>query len=165
VAGADHRERCHFRGGRMNRREFLRSLAVAGMLSGVAARSLATASEKAIDRLWQHVGTEPHVFYVRDESPCTLTTEPGYNAEVDEMIAAWGDDGAGICPMDCATGQGRAMTFFYHWEETTEFDIRLVDGDCPGSSYFGAELCSSIEEANQIAIDLDLPIRFAWQGV
>ena len=149
----------------MNRRDFLRSLAVAGMLSGVAARSLATASGKSIDRLWQRVGTEPRIFYVRDEYPYTLTTEPGYNAESAEMIAAWGEDGAGICPMDCATGQGRAMTFFYHWEETAEFDIRLVDGDGPGSSYFGAELCSSIEEANRTAIDLDLPIRFAWQGV
>jgi hypothetical protein len=149
----------------MDRRDFLRSLVVAGMLSGVAARSVATASEKAIDRLWQRAGTEPRVFYVRDEYPYTLTTAPYYNAEVDEMIAAWGEDGAGIRPMDCATGQGRAMTFFYHWEETAEFDIRLVDGDGPGSSYFGAELGSSIEEANQIAIDLELPVRFAWQGV
>ena len=57
------------------------------------------------------------------------------------------------------------MTFFYHWEETANFDIRLVDGDCPGSSYFGAELCSSLEAANEIAIELELPIRFAWQGV
>jgi hypothetical protein len=149
----------------MNRRDFLRSLAVAIMLPGVTANALAKASDKTVDRLWQRLGNEPRVFYVRDEYPHTLTTEPNYNAEIEEMIAAWGEDGAGIRPMDCATGQGRAMTFFFHWEETGEFDIRLVDGDCPGSSYFGAELCSSIEEANRTAIDLDLPIRFAWQGV
>jgi hypothetical protein len=148
----------------MDRRSFLKALAAIGV-AGLSARSLATASERAIERAWQKVANEPRIFYVRDEYPNTLTTEPGYNAEIDEMIAAWGEDGAGISPMDCATGQGRAMTFFYHWEETTNFDIRLVDGDCPGSSYFGAELCSSIEEANEISIDLELPVRFAWQGV
>jgi hypothetical protein len=148
----------------MDRRSFLKALAAIGA-AGISARSLTSASERTIERAWQRVASEPRVFYVRDEYPYTLTTEPAYNAEIDEMIAAWGDDGAGIRPMDCATGQGRAMTFFYLWEETGNFDIRFVDGDCPGSSYFGAELCSSIEEANQIAIDLELPIRFAWQGV
>ncbi|WP_153146451.1 hypothetical protein [Dechloromonas sp. H13] len=148
----------------MDRRDFLKALARIGV-AGLSARSIATASERTIERAWQRLASEPRVFYVRDEYPYTLTTTPSDNAEVAEMIATWGEDGAGNSPMDCATGQGRAMTFFYHWEETAEFDIRLVDGDCPGSSYFGAELCSSIEEANQTAIDLDLPIRFAWQGV
>jgi hypothetical protein len=148
----------------MDRRSSLKALAAIGV-SGPSARSVATASERTIERAWQRVASEPRIFYVRDEYPYTLTTEPGYNAEIDEMIAAWGEDGAGISPMDCATGQGRAMTFFHLWEETANFDIRLVDGDCPGSSYFGAELCSSIKEANQTAIDLELPIRFALQGV
>lgn len=148
----------------MDRRDFLKALAAIGA-AGVSARSLASASERTIERIWQKVASEPRIFYVRDEYPHTLTTEPSYNAEVEEMIAAWGEDGAGISPMDCATGQGRAMTFFYLWEETGNFDICFVDGDGPGSSYFGAELCSSIEEANQVAIDLELPIRFAWQGV
>lgn len=148
----------------MDRRSFLKALAAIDV-AGLSARSLATASERAIERAWQKVANEPRIFYVRNEYPYTLTTEPGYNAEIDEMIAAWGEDGAGISPMDCATGQGRAMTFFTLWEGAANFDIRLVDGDCPGSSYFGAELCSGIEEANEIAIDLELPVRFAWQGV
>jgi len=148
----------------MDRREFLRALARIG-LAGLSARSIATASERSIDRTWQRLASAPRVFYVRDEYPYTLTTEASYNAEVEEMIAAWGDDGAGISPMDCATGQGRAMTFFYHCAYSADLDIRLVDGDCPGSSYFGAELCSSIEDANRIAEELELPIRFAWQGM
>lgn len=148
----------------MDRRDFLQALARIG-IAGLSARSIATASARSIERTWQRLASAPRVFYVRDEYPFTLTTEASYNAEVEEMIAAWGEDGAGICPMDCATGQGRAMTFFYHWEETENFDIRLVDGDGPGSSYFGAELCSSIEAANRIAEELELPIRFAWQAM
>ena len=115
----------------MDRRNFLKALAAIGA-AGISARSLANASERTIERAWQKVASEPRIFYVRDEYPYTLTTEPSYNAEIEEMIAAWGDDGAGIPPMDCATGQGRAMTFFYLWEETGNFDIRSRQRRLPG---------------------------------
>lgn len=50
----------------MDRRDFLRALARIG-LAGLSARSIATASERSIDRTWQQLASAPRVFYVRDE--------------------------------------------------------------------------------------------------
>ena len=38
--------------------------------------------------------------------------------------------------------------------------VSIIEGDHPGSSYFAAELDISVEEANQIAIEHEIPIRF-----
>jgi hypothetical protein len=50
------------------------------------------------------------------------------------------------------------------FEYGDDFDIVVVEGDCPGSSYFAAELRMSIEDANDLAEGMGLPIRFADQG-
>lgn len=149
----------------MNRRSFLQSLAAIGASLAVAPEALARLPETEIDALWGEAVRTPLVFYVRDEYPFTLTTRPKYNAEMEEMSVAFGVDGEEPGPMDCSTGQGDALRFFSHFEHIEDFDIRIVEGDCPGSSYFAAELRSSIEEANAIAESLSIPIRFAWQGI
>ena len=57
---------------------------------------------------------------------------------------------------------GSALRFFRDDFEYNElFDIAVIEGDCPGSSYFAAELRMDIEEANALAIENDIPIRFA----
>jgi hypothetical protein len=38
--------------------------------------------------------------------------------------------------------------------------VSIIEGDHPGSSYFAAELDISVEEANQIATEHEIPIRF-----
>ena len=46
----------------------------------------------------------------------------------------------------------------------TRLNIVVIEGDCPGSSYFAAELRMDLDEANVLAEEFDIPIRFAWQG-
>ena len=61
---------------------------------------------------------------------------------------------------------GSALRFFRDDFEYNEmFDISIIEGDCPGSSYFAAELGMDLDEANAIAIEQGLPIRFARMGV
>ena len=63
------------------------------------------------------------------------------------------------------SGRGHALRFFRDdFAYGDDFNIVVVEGDCPGSSYFAAELRMSIEDANDLAEGLGLPIRFAEQG-
>jgi hypothetical protein len=63
------------------------------------------------------------------------------------------------------SGRGDALRYFRDvFEYSDALDIVVVEGDCPGSSYFAAELRMDIDEANELAKELDIPIRFAWQG-
>lgn len=59
------------------------------------------------------------------------------------------------------TAQGAARDF-WQWggEELRGFDVVVVDGECPGSSYYAAELRGSIEAANRLAIEKGVPVRF-----
>ena len=63
------------------------------------------------------------------------------------------------------TGQGSALHFFRDvFDESDMFNIVIIEGDCPGSSYFAAELQMGIDEANVLAAEYDIPMRFAQQG-
>lgn len=64
-------------------------------------------------------------------------------------------------PVDWSA-QGQAYRFFQQVDRDTlaELSVRIVEGDCPGSDYFAAELRSGIEAANQAAGRLKLPFRF-----
>lgn len=60
-------------------------------------------------------------------------------------------------------GQGDALWYFRDsFEYCDEFNIVIVEGDCPGSSYFAAELRMPVEDANELAEAMELPIRFQW---
>ena len=64
-----------------------------------------------------------------------------------------------------SSGRGHALRFFRDdFEYGDDFDIVIVEGDCPGSSYFAAELRMDIDEANAYAVAYCIPIRFAAQG-
>ena len=63
------------------------------------------------------------------------------------------------------SGRGYALRYFRdEFEYYEAFNIVVIEGECPGSSYFAAELRMDVDEANVLAKDLDIPIRFAWQG-
>ena len=63
------------------------------------------------------------------------------------------------------SGRGQALRFFRNdFEYCDDFDIVIVEGDCPGSSYFAAELRMDLDEANAYAVEYGIPIRFAAQG-
>lgn len=62
-------------------------------------------------------------------------------------------------------GQSYALSFFQAESAyCAALNIAIIEGDCPGSSYFAAELRMPIDEANSLAEDLGLPIRFAYLG-
>lgn len=42
--------------------------------------------------------------------------------------------------------------------------IVVIEGDCPGSSYYAAELHTEVEEANRIAAERGWTIRFVYDG-
>jgi hypothetical protein len=58
--------------------------------------------------------------------------------------------------------QGGARQFFlnFSFDDLEELGVVIVDGECPGSSYYAAELQKEIEEANRAAARLGLPFRF-----
>jgi hypothetical protein len=63
------------------------------------------------------------------------------------------------------SGRGHALRYFRdEFEYYEAFNVVVVEGECPGSSYFAAELRMDVDEANVLARELDIPIRFAWQG-
>ena len=63
------------------------------------------------------------------------------------------------------SGRGHALRYFRDdFAYCDDLNIVVVEGDCPGSSYFAAELRMDVDEANELAKELDIPIRFAWQG-
>jgi hypothetical protein len=58
--------------------------------------------------------------------------------------------------------RGEAKQFFEGLGRTAleVMGVRIVDGDCPGSSYFAARLVGSIDAANAGAESLGFPFRF-----
>ena len=48
------------------------------------------------------------------------------------------------------------------FEYSDDLDIVIVEGETPGSSYFAAELHGDIDDANERAESLGLPIRFVY---
>ena len=90
---------------------------------------------------------------------------------IDTQINAWLDDepdwdAEGEAIYRNATAQGAAYGYFCSQprEDLEALGIRVIEGDCPGSSYLAAELQLSPEEANAIAIDQDWSIRFVREG-
>lgn len=64
---------------------------------------------------------------------------------------------------------GTDMAFHFFWSVPAEIrhaiGIRLIDGDCPGNDYQGAELTIPVDEANHRAERDRIPIRFVEQFV
>lgn len=92
------------------------------------------------------------------------------NAGRDEMTNAiydWLDEEVdaseyGYTAMAGFSGQASALCFFQSEPELVEaLDIKIIEGDHPGSSYFAAEISQDIESTNALAAAEGLPIRFA----
>lgn len=68
-------------------------------------------------------------------------------------------------PLDYGV-QGQAYAYFESLdaEILKKLRVRIVEGDCPGSSYFAAELRQPLDEANHVAETLRLPFRFKAGG-
>lgn len=73
----------------------------------------------------------------------------------------WGCEGDYI--FQYATGQEAALRMFRDEIDANVVELLgvvIVEGECPGSSYYAAELRIGIEEANAIAVENRVPLRF-----
>lgn len=64
---------------------------------------------------------------------------------------------------DYAHGQSAALAFFRQQphDMLEALGVEIVEGECPGSTYFAAELHRNIADANRLAEAMGLPIRFS----
>lgn len=64
------------------------------------------------------------------------------------------------------TAQGAAYEHFLTTDEemVEALGVVIIEGDCPGSSYYAAELCIPIDDANRIAKQNGWSIRFVTEG-
>jgi hypothetical protein len=87
-----------------------------------------------------------------------------------DLANSWLDDPADESDWELAnlrgyTEQGAALTYFRDSFAFNDlFNIVIVEGDHPGSTYCAAELHMDVAEANALAIDEGLPIRFEMTG-
>lgn len=92
-------------------------------------------------------------------------------AAIDDEIEAWLDEEPDWCNeadalYDTGTAQGAAYRHFLREDSglMEALGIVVIEGDCPGSSYFAAELHLPIDEANAIAQAQGWSIRFVAEG-
>jgi hypothetical protein len=87
-----------------------------------------------------------------------------------DLANSWLDDPADESDWELAnrrgyTEQGAALSYFRDSCAFNDlFNIVIVEGDHPGSSYYAAELQMDVAEANALAIEEGLPIRFEATG-
>lgn len=62
--------------------------------------------------------------------------------------------------------QGKALRFFQSTaaEVADELGVVIVEGQHPGSSYYAAELRAGLDQANEVAVRMQLPFRFRRHG-
>ena len=84
-----------------------------------------------------------------------LETKPDLGAEYE-----W------LPPMNTLTPGSRAYSFFKSQDEELldALGVVFVEGDHPGSTYFGAELHYDLAEVNDCAIRRSIPIRFVSEA-
>ena len=68
----------------------------------------------------------------------------------------------------CKTGDAQGAAYDHFLREDPELmdalGIVVIEGDCPGSSYYAAELHTDVEAANRIAAERGWTIRFVYDG-
>ena len=105
---------------------------------------------------------------VEEEWPNWIATATGDDrSAIDEEIEQWLDaapDWCNECDELYKTGNAQGAAYDHFLSERVEvmeaLSIVIIEGDCPGSSYFAAELHIPAEEANQIAESRGWKIRF-----
>ena len=92
---------------------------------------------------------------------------PADRTRMNQAIERWLDDAIdwefeGDWIYEVATAQGAAYRFFlgWDWRELERIGVAIIEGEYPGSSFFAARLRKTPEEANNLAIEQGLPMRF-----
>ena len=66
-----------------------------------------------------------------------------------------------------ATAEGQAYVYFRDDADPDMMDalnITVIEGDCPGSTYYAAELGMDVDRANRLAETNGWPLRFVWEA-
>lgn len=101
-------------------------------------------------RMWLATGDRQVLRYISGEIDCWLFEAPD--------SSDWETADLTGC-----SGRGDALQFFSQEKETAEiFNIKIIYGCHPGSTYYAAELQIGIGEANDLAEQRGLPIRFEY---
>lgn len=103
-----------------------------------------------------------------DEIVAWLGRSKGNLASAADRLNAWLDEtnldefDYEAASLGGVTAQGAALRFWRDGDfDRDAFGVIVVEGDCPGSSYYAAELEWTIDDANAAARALGVPIRFA----
>jgi hypothetical protein len=107
-------------------------------------------------RTWLQFASQDDYAYLEARVQEWLETKPDVGAEYE-----W------LPPMNLITPESRAYSFFKMQDEDllANLGIVFVEGDHPGSSYFGAELHQDLDVVNAICVVEEIPMRFvAEQG-
>ncbi|MDE1546921.1 hypothetical protein PTW32_16005 [Dechloromonas agitata] len=124
-----------------------------------------------LERAWEDRTAEDEESTIDSDWQTWLAIQP--EETIHEFIALaneWIEDNADEFDWEVAnfygfSAQGAARSYFaFEFEYCNDFGIAIVDGDHPGSSYYAAELRMDVHDANVLAEELNLPIRFAWSG-
>lgn len=78
-------------------------------------------------------------------------------------VEAWLNEGISWDYAPATVGPvGEAYAYFnsFAWSTQEDLGVVVIEGEHPGSSYFAAELTVSVDEANQRAEQMGIPIRF-----
>ncbi len=126
---------------------------------------------------WPFTTILENAWHEHDEAGAFADWEPWLAQASDEAVEdlvdranRWLDDPANESDWELAnlrgyTEQGAALTYFRDSFAFNDlFNVVIVEGDHPGSTYYAAELHMDVAEANALAIDEGLPIRFEMTG-
>lgn len=141
-----------------NREELAEVIRSNWQLEGIAEDAVADCAEEADAsgdipewEEWLAKASEDDVAYLESRIREWLDDKPDVGAEYE-----W------LPPMNTLTPESRAYTFFKSQDDDLldALGVVFVEGDHPGSTYFGAEFHGDIDEANRIAESENIPIRF-----
>lgn len=130
--------------------------------------SFTNKQKKATRRLIEELESDPADdagwrAWIRTSDPDTL---PTFIALINEWLESSIDWNHSDHFSKGWSGQDMAKNFFESEDREVldALQIEIIEGDCPGSDYFAAELGLDITEANKIARRLKLDYRFKAEG-
>lgn len=124
---------------------------IEGLLSNEYEQAMRAAGNDNPDDDWRA--------WLRAADDDTLST---VQTAVNDWLEDMGEEDYEYADLYGESSRGEALSFFRYEPETADlFNIVIVEGDRPGSSYFAAELRMDMNEANELAERHGLPIRFA----
>ncbi len=123
-------------------------IAVNKVLTGVR-ESIGDSDDPQVVKSWIEEMNQVDFSYVVSVIENWLNEEPNWSYECEYFDS-------------CADGQRAALDFFRCIDQDCldQLGIVIVEGEHPGSTYYAAELRADLEEANEIALNESIPVRF-----